>query len=250
MTHVLVTRPLESSRQLAVELVKFGLLPVVMPLYTFSARQPGNDMRSAWTASASRKLAVFTSPRAVEYGLSMIPGDQLNELEFAVVGSTTAGLLETAGHNVYLKAESGYTSEDLLKIPQLLADPGMAVIFCAPAGRNTLAEGLQARGWTVVKAMVYERLPLKPESEQINTLRNAGDLVSIWTSISSLKLAEEHLPGEIWKKILQAPALVISTRIQHHLEQLGANRVELADGPGNSELLQSILRITRKHTPG
>ena len=84
--------------------------------------------------------------------------------------------------------------------------------------------------------MVYERLPLKPESEQINILRNSADILSIWTSISSLKLAREYLPGEIWKKILKAPALVISTRIQHHLEQQGANRVELADGPGTADV--------------
>lgn len=250
MTHVLVTRPLEASRLLAGELVKFGLFPVVMPLYTFSARQPGSELHSAWSLSTSRKLAVFTSPRAVQYGLSNIPEDQLKQLEFAVVGSATANMLESAGFKVHLQAQSGYTSEDLLKMPALLADPGLAVIFCAPGGRETLAEGLHARGWKVIKAMVYERLPLKPESEQINILRNAADILSIWTSTSSLKLAREYLPGEIWKKILKAPALVISTRIQHHLEQLGANRVELADGPGNSELLQSILKVTGKQTPG
>jgi len=250
MTHVLVTRPLEASRQLAGELVKSGLFPIVMPLYTFCALKPGSDIQSAWSLRTSRKLAVFTSPRAVQYGLSFIPEDQLKDLEFAVVGSATARMLESAGFRVHLQAQSGYTSEDLLNIPALHTDPGMTVIFCAPGGRETLAKGLQARGWKVIKAMVYERLPLKPENDQIKLLRNAADLISTWTSISSLKLAQEYLPGEIWKKILKAPALVISTRIQHHLEQLGANRVELADGPGNSELLQSILRITGKHTPG
>ena len=248
MTHVLVTRPLDASRQLAGELVKFGLFPVLMPLYTFTARQPGSDVHSAWSSGTSRKLAVFTSPRAVQYGLSNIPEDQLEDLEFAVVGSATATMLESAGFQVHLQAQSGYTSEDLLKMPALLADPGLAMIFCAPGGRETLAVGLQARGWRVVKAMVYERVPLKPESEQINILRNTADILSIWTSISSLKLAREYLPGEIWKKILKAPALVISTRIQHHLEQQGANRVELADGPGNFEILQSILSLTGKQT--
>ena len=226
MIHVLVTRPLEASRQLAGELVKFGLFPVVMPLYTFSARQPGSDVHTAWSLGASRKLAVFTSPRAVQYGLSIIPDDQLKKLEFAAVGSATATMLESAGFQVHLRAQSGYTSEDLLKVPALLADPGLAMIFCAPGGRETLAEGLQVRGWKVIKAMVYERLPLKPESEQVNLLRNAADILSIWTSISSLKLAQVYLPDEIWKKILKAPALVISTRIQHHLEQLLSMKVQ------------------------
>jgi hypothetical protein len=43
---------------------------------------------------------------------------------------------------------------------------------------------------------------------------------------------------------------VISPRIQHHLMQLGASRVELADGPGNPELLGSLLRLTATQASG
>ncbi len=66
--------------------------------------------------------------------------------------------------------------------------------------------------------------------------------MSVWTSISALKIAQELLPGALWLKILNAPTLVISARIQHHLQQLDATHVELADGPGNSAILRSILR--------
>ena len=118
------------------------------------------------------------------------------------------------------------------------------MIYCAPGGRETLAEGLDDLGWRTVKAMVYERVPLQPDSSQVEYLRNAGNLISIWTSISALKLAEEYLPPDVWGKILNSPALVISSRIQHYLTQLGASSVELADGPGNPELLQSVLRLT------
>lgn len=92
--------------------------------------------------------------------------------------------------------------------------------------------------------MVYQREPLYPAADQIDAITAADDLLSIWTSISALELARKHLPGDVWAKILNAPALVISSRIQHHLQQLGAARVERADGPGNTELLQSILRLT------
>jgi uroporphyrinogen-III synthase len=104
-----------------------------------------------------------------------------------------------------------------------------------------LANGLRDLGWNVGMAMVYERLGLRPETTQIDRISGAKDLLSVWTSISALKLAEEYLPGAVWTKILNAPALVISARIQHYLQQLGATRVELADGPGNPELLQSII---------
>ncbi len=246
MKHVLLTRPLEASQQLADQLDAKGLCPVVLPLYTFSACQPTLDMNTAWSATTARKLAVFTSPRAVHFGLSHIPADQLSDLEFAVVGSATRKKLETSGLQVHLQAGSGYTSEDLLRLPALAVDPGEAVLFCAPGGRQTLAKGLADMGWVVAKAMVYKRVPLLPAVEKTEILRNAADLLSVWTSISALELARVQLPGVVWRKILNAPALVISVRIQHHLQQLGAKDVELADGPGNPELLQSILRLDRR----
>ena len=243
MTHVLVTRPLEASQQLARQLVALGLVPVVMPLYKFSARQPEQLMSSAWSASVKRKLAVFTSPRAVQFGLSHIPEDVLNDLEFAVVGSATRSELESAGFQVHLQASSGYTSEDLLQLPELAVNTGEAVLFCAPGGRETLVKGLRETGWRVTRAMVYERVPLQPSPGQLDALLEADDLLSVWTSISAIKIAEEYLPASIWAKILKAPALVISIRIQHHLQQLGAGSVELADGPGNPALAQSIERL-------
>jgi len=251
MTHVLITRPLDASRQLADQLNAHGLLPIVMPFYTFSSISPVPDLSSVWSQGRLRKLAVFTSPRAVQFGLPFIPtNDQLKELEIAVVGSATRAALEASGYPVHLQASSGFTSEDLLQLPGLADDPGVAVIFCAPGGRQTIAEGLRDMGWRVEMAMVYERVPLQPDSGQVEDLRNSGDLVSVWTSTSALNLAEEYLPGDVWGKILGSSVLVISSRIQHHLMQLGASRVELADGPGNPELLQSILRLTGQQAAG
>jgi len=247
MTHVLITRPYDASRQLADRLEVHGLFPVVMPLYTFKARQPDVDIGSAWSASDSRKLAVFTSTRAVQFGLPLISRqDPIDDLEIAVVGSATRASLEAAGYPAHLQAKTGFTSEDLLQIPGLAERAGVAIIFCAPGGRETLLNGLRALGWNTFNAMVYERVPLQPEPAQVDCLRDCDDLISIWTSISALKLAEEYLPRDLWGKILNSPALVISSRIEHHLSQRGASSVELADGPGNPDLLKSVLRLTEQ----
>ncbi|MGA9575622.1 MAG: uroporphyrinogen-III synthase [Lysobacterales bacterium] len=249
MTHVLVTRPQEASQQLAEQLDVLGLIPVVMPFYTFTARTPEIDMVAVWQTGEMRKLAVFTSPRAVEFGLPfMPPQNQWGDLQVAVVGSATRVALEAHGIAVQIQAQSGFTSEDLLKAPELADKPGVAVIFCAPDGRETIADGLQGLGWAVEKAMVYGRVPLQPESAQLELLRGVGDLVSVWTSISALKLAEKSLPRDVWGKILGSPALVISSRIQQYLEKLGAGCVELADGPGNPELLRSLSRLNERRS--
>lgn len=124
------------------------------------------------------------------------------------------------------------------------------MIYCAPGGRETLALGLEGLGWRTVKALVYERVPLQPDSGQLENLRSAVDLISIWTSNSAIKLAKQYLPRDVWGKILASPALVISSRIRQYLMQLGAGSVELADGPGNPDLLKSILRMTGQQNSG
>jgi uroporphyrinogen-III synthase len=240
VTTVLITRPLEASLQLANLLDPCGIHPIVMPLYTFLPRDPGLDMHKALAGLESRKLAVFTSPRAVQFGLEHIPPDLQGKLEFAAVGPATRALLETAGHQVGVQARGGFTAEDLLQVPELAAAPGEAVIFCAPAGRTKLARGLRDLGWTVSMAMVYQRQPQRPAQHLIDELIGAQGLLSVWTSVSALELAREYLPAAAWSKILNAPALVISTRIKHHLQQAGATRVALAEEPGNTGLFQLI----------
>lgn len=244
MTQVLITRPLEASQQLAERLVGAGLVPVVMPFYRFSALQPTADFSSAWSGVKGRKLAVFTSPRAVHFGLSLIPQDQSDGLEFAVVGSATGTALKAAGYPQQLQADTGYTSEDLLQIPGLATRPGEAIIFCAPGGREILSSGLSELGWKVTNALVYERVALEPTKEQLDTLSKANKLLSIWTSVSAITIAQQNLPADLWEKILQAPSLVISKRIQHHLKSLGAARVSLSEGPDNDALSKAVKRMS------
>ena len=240
MTHILITRPHEESIELAAQLNLPGLHPIVMPLFTFSSHDPGPTIQEALAEPTSRKLAIFTSPRAVQFGLKYIPPKNLNKLEYAAIGSATRANLEKNGLTVQLQSSSGYTSEDLLQVPELANDPGSAIILCAPGGRKKLAKGLQDLGWTVKMAMVYQRQPLRPTQDQADEIVAAENLISVWTSISALDLAREYLPRTTWSKILHAPALVISARIKHHLQQAGATKVELAEGPGNNELLRSI----------
>lgn len=240
MTYILITRPLEAALELAGQIEALDFTPIVMPLYTFSCRQPGQDIGKILGSADNRTLLVFTSPRAVEFGLGHIPQDLLDKLEFVAIGPATCALLEANGRQVHMQPSSGFTSEDLLKMPALAKDPGKAVIFCAPGGREKLANGLRDMGWEVCMAMVYQRQAQEPAQHQVDSLLGAGELLTVWTSVAACELAREYLPELAWNKILHAPALVISSRIKHHLHQAGVRTVELTAGPGNSGLLQSI----------
>lgn len=242
MTHILITRPLTASQQLAGQLDDLGLNPIVMPFYTFTARDPGFDLDTHWSGE-TRQLIVFTSTRAVEYGLPLIASETIEQLEIAVVGAATRRALEKSGYQVNIQANSGYTSEDLLQLPELASEPGEAVICCAPGGRETIAEGLCALGWSVTKAMIYERVSLSPSQAQLDELDSATDLISVWTSVAAIDLAQQSLPAILWRKILTSPMLVISARIQQHFQQLGATRTELTEGPGNPDIFQAIIDL-------
>jgi uroporphyrinogen-III synthase len=239
----LITRPLEPAQQLAGQLAEHGFSSIIMPLYTFSELTPSAEAVAALSRPARPRLAVFTSPRAVRFGLPHLPADRAGDTRIAAIGEATRAALEQRGFNVHLVPSSGFTSEDLLRLPQLAAEPGLAIIFCAPGGREALADGLAVLGWDVVKAMVYERVALPPAAAQAEAIIEAHDLVSIWTSVAALELAREQLPGPAWDHLLRSTMLVISGRIEHYLQGLGARRVVRADGPGNADLLRSVLRL-------
>lgn len=242
MSHVLITRPLPAAQELADQVEAAGLAPIMAPMYGFAAHQP--DFRFEFEVkSDARTLAVFTSPRAVSFGAKYLPAPELPGPELAVVGSSTRAALEALGYQVHVQAESGYTSEDLLQSGQLRDHPGEAVIFCAPGGREKLADGLAESGWAVSKALVYQRVELELDNSCLTELRSAKGLISVWTSNSAADIAQKRLPGDLWSKILASPMLVISSRMQRHVESMGASRVMMARGPANAALLQSILEI-------
>lgn len=237
---VLITRPLEASEELASQLSQSGMHGVVMPFYAFAAQQPDVDVAAFLAGSDGRRMVVFTSPRAVDYGIGYIPLAQRAGLEFASVGDATRRQLEALGLTVNWQPESGYTSEDLLALAGLKSNPGTAIVMCAPDGRGVLKPGLESLGWTVSNAMVYQRVWTPPAAQKIDEIVAAQQLLSVWTSTSALIGAQKNLPAEAWSKILAAPALVVSRRIKHHLQQRGASDISITGGPGNADLLQSI----------
>lgn len=254
----MLTRPLQESTALAGDLKGVGFDSVVMPLYAFSGFKPAVDVAAILANAEGRRLLVFTSPRAVEFGLDYVPVAQRSGLEFAVVGDATRRKLAAAGLQVSWQPDNGFTSEDLLALPglalpgQSIAGPsgkaGTAIVMCAPDGRGVLKPGLKALGWVAHNAMVYQRQWLIPAQDQVARIMAAESLLSVWTSTSAISGAEKHLPAAAWRKVLKQPALVVSARIKHHLQQQGASEISIASGPGNVDLLQSIRNFVEQQS--
>ncbi|NIM70270.1 MAG: hypothetical protein GTN86_09365 [Xanthomonadales bacterium] len=241
-SHVLISRPETEARQLAASLADTGLEVVVMPAFRFGPQQADIDFAAGWPA-AGRRLAVFASPRAVEFGLRQLPTGFLREARVAAIGPATARALEQAGEPVALLPEQVYDSESLLQAPELADAPGVAIIFTAPGGRRALQTGLAALGWSVHMAHVYRRIALAAPVTGIKKLNSARRIISVWTSGNAMQALAEALPPQTWEKVLAGAWLVTSARLAEQARALGSRATEVTEGPGNDRIRESITRL-------
>jgi uroporphyrinogen-III synthase len=154
---------------------------IILPAYEFLASTLFPDqvriMRDA--AQDSRPhLLIFTSPRAVQYGLDQIPAELFRTARIGAMGPSTAQLLEAAGLLVSLRSEKAYSTEGLLGVLQLeggvsSAEPRHAFILAAPGGRSRLKEGLVTLGYVAHMLMVYERRSAELPAEAIAAIEQA-----------------------------------------------------------------------------
>jgi uroporphyrinogen-III synthase len=241
-THVLITRPERESRQLAARLEGLQLLPVVITPYRFEPVHPGRPLSAGWS-QAGRRLAVFTSTRAVEFGLRQLPAGFLDQAEIAAIGPATAAALERAGLRVSLVPEGEFTSEGLLAHPELARTPGQALIFTAPGGRQLLRQRLGELGWQVEMVHVYRRKPVQPEAGQAAALQQAAGVLSVWTSENAMRALADTLPESAWRAVCRGTAVVTSQRLREALEGFGVREVHVSSGPDNDSILSLILDL-------
>lgn len=242
-TLTVVTRPQPQCEQLCDQLLVNNLPALAMPAMGFRVSSIEGAKEALWPKNGSR-LAVFTSPRAVEFAFDQISTASLAQAAIAAIGPATARALQAHGLEP-VKPEHGYTSEALLAMPQWAEKVGNAVIFAAPGGRDVLCTGLQALGWTVKMAYVYHRVLLAPAPEAVSAVLAARHLVSVWTSTTAMDSMLDALPDDARDSLLGGTFVVISERLEAHARQGGAKRVVRASGPDNEALLKAVLQQVR-----
>ena len=248
-SHVLLTRPQPQSEELAEMLKPLGLEAVLQPAFSYSpvdARVAQEAEYLALAAASPGDLLLFTSPRSVAHGLAQMPPGVLSRTRVGAIGPATAKALSGAGVRVTVRAEKGYTSEDLLEtlskeaIP--LGKPGV-FIFTAPGGRKKLVKGLGKLGWQQRVIMVYRSEPVPLDRQAITRLGDADGILSVWTSANTLKALSQRLPPARWFRICQGDWLVISDRLKRLARAYGPERIHLAAGPGNHAILTAIRNL-------
>lgn len=179
------------------------------------AREPV-AARPALTAALAAPLAIFTSPAAVQAAARIAPLAAGPGQQRLAVGATTAGALRRAG--VAEPVHPGrMDSEGLLALPQLRQVDGLDIgLVTAPEGRSFLTASLQERGARVLRADVYDRVPVAPSSRALATLRALPASTPLLLALSSglaLETLLGSLPADVAGRLRRARVLAASERL-------------------------------------
>ncbi len=247
-SHVLVTRPRQESEELVALLAPLGLQVVVQSAFNFQERdiaveQPG--VLAEIERDKTPCLLIFTSPRAVKFGLKQLPHELIKQQKIAAIGPSTANALSAAGVFVNVRPASGFTSEALLDSLKkdtagFISPQKSAVILAAPGGRKKIEEGLLRMGWTVQPLMVYCRENSALDKRALEQLGEASRILSVWTSGNAMKALSLRLQPAIWFQICGGEWLVISSRLKRLARAYSPSQIHLSPGPANSDLLRAI----------
>ena len=244
---VVVTRAAHQADELCELIEKAGGEAIRFPVTKI---EPVDDHDAALAPGLDQldqvDIAIFVSPNAATYGLSMLArlGRHLPEnASVLAVGPGTARQLVARGVKVSAVPKGKYDSETLLALPDLEQVAGRSVLIIRGfAGRELLADALTQRGARVSHLPCYRRIPL--DQVDANILGRWGDSgfdALILTSVS----ATDHLWSMLGTKITQLienmTIVVSSRRIGEHCRSLGfAGSVVVADNAGMPSLVKAL----------
>jgi uroporphyrinogen-III synthase len=189
-------------------------------------------------AALQAPYVVFTSPAAVRAAVRLCAHEDRALLGDAGaahwfgVGAGTATALRRAGA-AGAQSPARMDSEGVLALPVLQAIDGEDVgLVTAPGGRDAIAPALRARGARVLRADVYDRVPLPPSPRALAALRAApGTGVIAASSAGALDQVLACVPAELATHLRGLSLAVASERMAGHAKALGFTRIGVARGP-------------------
>ncbi|MDX1335182.1 MAG: uroporphyrinogen-III synthase, partial [Gammaproteobacteria bacterium] len=164
--------------------------------------------------------------------------------KLAAVGARTAAALKDAGMHVSLVPEQGFTSEDLLSLPELqqVADSAVLIIK-GEGGRRLIADTLRERGAQVDEIAVYRRVIPETDIQPIVEQINAGDIDLIaLTSIEIVENLVTLLGDAVQQYLYDIPVLAGSARIAARAGEIGFKNVFQADDPSDESMSAAVLQ--------
>lgn len=196
--------------------------------------QPRDDdlTRRQLALALDAERIIFTSPAAVRAAAALAPLRATAGGTLLAVGAGTAGALHRHGAGQVL-APSRMDSEGLLALPALAALQGLrAGLVTAPGGRGLIAAQLQARGATLIRADVYERIAVPLPAASLHRLAHLrAPAVLALSSGEALERVLPQLTPELLARWRRMPVVAAGPRLADHARQSGFSHVHTAAGP-------------------
>lgn len=242
-SRVLVTRPREEAGALCAAIEAEGGRTVRWPALEVGVLADLGAARAALAPLQPGDAVVFVSRNAVRHGWALLPeAARAGELALLAVGPGTAQALRELGAREVLCPDSRYDSEGLLALQAL--EPARVrgrrvVIVRGVGGRESLAEGLRARGAQVRYAEVYARRPSsRPLAEALGGLLPQA---TVLTSGEALEHWVGRARAEGLERLLDTPLVLVSERLAVRARELGVRGpLRVAGGAGEAAVVEAL----------
>ncbi len=202
-------------------------------------RQTRARLRAALAASR----VLVTSPAAVRAAGALQSLRQRARQPWFAVGAGTAAALRRAGVDC-VTAPDRMDSEGLLALPGLHGLRGSDIgMLTAPGGRGRIAPALRRRGARVLRADVYERVPIPPAPRAVAALHALR--APAWLLLSSgeaLAHLLDALPGDALAVLRRARVVAASQRLAQLARERGFSRITVAASARPRDLVAAAAR--------
>jgi len=244
---VLVTRPGGGGASLASLIEQHGGEAVAFAV--IDIRPPADDpaLQAALCQLAEVDLVIFVSVHAVDSVAGQLARRRLripHGTRVAAVGPKTAARCARAAIAVDFVPRARIDSQGLLGALRDFEAAGKRVlIFRGQSGRETLAEGLRARGATVRHIESYRRqITERPVAPLVERWR-AGQIDAVVISSASVLDALTRLLGARHRDLLGAtPVFAYSARVADYCRARGIRAdIAAAAQPSDQAVVQAII---------
>ncbi|MGH8501260.1 MAG: uroporphyrinogen-III synthase [Gammaproteobacteria bacterium] len=247
---VMVTRASHQAGLLCEMIENAGGRAVRLPVLEITGPTSAAGLERIINRLSAFHIAIFVSQNAVVFGHAL--GADLGAIKLAAIGQKTAAALEQTGNRVDIYPRLGFTTEDLLKLPEMNDVRGRRiVIFRGEGGRERLGETLRARGASVVYAEVYRRVRPRelPAALRRCLEQRAAELITV-ASGEALKNLDQGCAPELRSRLHETALLAGSARIAAQAHSAGFTRVDAAKDPSDEAMFERLLQWARQRASG
>ena len=202
------------------------------------------DTRKTLEQALAADRVMFTSPAAARAAATLSSMNVRTGQSWFAVGSGTAATLRRAGVSD-VAAPSRMDSEGLLALPGLQHLQGTTVgLVTAPGGRGTLRPALEARGARVIRADIYQRVPVMPPARSLTAVQKlTAPAVLLVSSGEALSLALETLPPDVVARLRRLPVVAASARLATLARDAGFSYCPQARSARPADMLETAARL-------